>query len=214
MDYLKSRVSPKDCAGLLEKLGTNGQRFFSEEAIFLNGFGGAHEQKAAIGRIRRVWAWARKDDALKMGIGGLTPPETAQPLRLHWRDEHIASLLVGIESSAPLKTDLFGVCHTTSAKSHVLSAFGKRKWRDFRKGRLRVPADLGGTQATMIREEFEEAVAKCIELGLSRPSATLTYGDSTSEQAERMLFRTLLRSTPAEGRELLQEHGSWRPLRA
>merc|ERR1712039_752697 len=42
--------------------------------------------------------------------------------------DFVGSLLLGIEGSAPLKTNLFGQTHGPTGKSNALSAFGKQKW--------------------------------------------------------------------------------------
>merc|ERR1712244_14262 len=55
----------------------------------------------------------------------------------------VGSVLFGIESSAPQKSDFFGDKHGADAKSKATSAFGKRKWADYRPTDQGVPAQLG-----------------------------------------------------------------------
>jgi hypothetical protein len=201
--YLTSKLYLKDVS-VLEKLvfPPNGSTYLSDDEVFISGLGGdlfdeseAPVHETGIAGIRREWAWMPKSEA-EDDVRDLYPPETATRLRLESRDVALGSLLFGVESSAPLKEDLLGGAHGPSAKSKNTSAFGRRKWRDFRRGgrvrgqhpapaRLKVPAELGGVQMAMTRAKFEEVRKVCQKMELARPS-------TPDPAQEREFFKRLL----------------------
>lgn len=99
------------------------------------------------------------------------------------------ALLFGVESSAPLKDDLFGNTHSVEAKSKDTSAFGKRKWRDYRKGGQEVPGDLGAVRVDITAASFARFQAIAGSLELCKPS---TPSNIASLERERSFFRDIL----------------------
>uniref|UniRef100_A0A7S2PGM2 Uncharacterized protein n=1 Tax=Zooxanthella nutricula TaxID=1333877 RepID=A0A7S2PGM2_9DINO len=110
-------------------------------------------------------------------------------------------MLVGIESSAPLKEDVFGAQHATDGKSKEISAFGKRKWRDYRKGGQEVPAELGGARVTFNAGTFQRLVQVCDAANLSKPSD----GTSLSQESEQRLFKSLLVAPDKDISDILED---------
>merc|ERR1719277_487907 len=129
-----------------------------------------------------------KADAIMQEVVGAKPPKEGKQLQIHMEEKKISSLLFGIECSAPLKEDLWGHAHGPDAKSKAISAFGKRKWRDFRKGGQDVPADIGGMRVTVGQTQFQQIQDVCKQLKLCKPSE----GAMDIQEREREFFRELL----------------------
>jgi len=157
------------------------------------------------GKIEREWCWRAPEDAEHLQAEGLEPRPGALRHCLRQGKKHISSLLIGIECSAPLKEDLFGSSHGASATSKELSAFGKRKWRDYRKGGLEVPADLGGLHSCVTPGRFRDLVQVCSELQLCKPSEG-NVGDSRIQIREKRFFQLLLQSNDNEVAKIMKEH--------
>lgn len=156
--------------------------------------------------ISHEWRWMSKQEAANKDIFGLQPPEQdVKKAKFTQEQQHLASLLIGIENSAPLKDDLFGHSHTTEGKSKDVSAFGSRKWRDFRRGGQDVPADLGGIHVCVDENCFRRLREVCKSITLREPSALLT-GDKDDAKEEKELFQKLLQSPDQETEAILREH--------
>jgi len=206
--YLKATISAKDNSFSNVLFGTRGGKVSSKEKLFVHGSTCAsHVSKRC---VTRQWTWMRRQDAQKLGVHVLQPSSNAVPLRLLCEDNHVASLLIGIEASAPRKENFFGKKHTAAAKSNEYSAFGRRKWRDFRNGGLKVPTDRGGVQALLNRRTFEDFVKRCKELELCVPSSPGSLVDGNSHR-ERQFFQRLLQSCASETTDILEALGA-KPL--
>jgi hypothetical protein len=169
-----------------------------EQEVQLEAFGGTFPM--AKGSLRREWAWLTVGEAERLGTDGLFPPD--QRMSITREAGHLCSLLVGIESCAPWKDDLFGGSHGTSGRSKDISAFGKRKWRDFRRSGQEVPADLGGMHVTVDAPGFARLKSVCKELLLSPPSAG--YQPGPEQRVEKQLFRDLLQASDEEIGEIFR----------
>lgn len=184
-------------------------RFSTSEPRELHGFGGdagAGGLPCGVGVVTHEWEWLSPEAAEELGVVGFVRPEAWLPLSLAKERARVSSILVGIESSAPLKEDLFGHKHTPEAKSKEMSAFGKRKWRDYGKCGQEVPADLGGMRCTVSDVAFGRLRELCGALQLSRPSeASLSVGDEALD-AERRLFQELLQSGVEDADRILEVH--------
>jgi hypothetical protein len=172
--------------------------------------------------IKREWVWMPKSKAVQR-VKEMNPPSKAEPLKLEGMDIASGSLLFGIESSAPLRKDLFGGTHSAAAKSKDTSAFGRRKWRDFRKnGRvtgqppapicLKVPAELGGVQAIMTQAKFEEIVTICEKICFLIPSEP--KGGSQDFFQEEDFFKKLLCSDGSSSENLIRSYYAASDLRS
>jgi len=174
----------------------------SEDFACLNGFPGLDNQTGSgFGIVARAWKWMPRRNAIDRGVEGLEPAEGihAQVLHLSRQQTRISSILLGIEAAAPMKDDFFGCAHGVSAKSKDRSSFGKRKWRDFRRGGIKVPADLGGVQVLITHKMFEETIQNCAELKLCSPHQCSTGA------RERGLFQEILQATSPQATALLSE---------
>jgi len=199
--HLRVKI-PHSCSGIFE--GSVGPPSSgdgtSEEVASLDSFPGSHDE-TGFGVISRSWRWMTKREAIMTGVVGLEPAKDAdtQVLHLGLQKTNVASILLGLEASAPMKDDFFGCQHGASARSKDRSSFGKRKWRDFRRGGIKVPADLGGVQVILTKELFEETVKKCEEMKLRAPHKCSTGAD------ERALFEQILQETSTQAGVLLQQ---------
>jgi hypothetical protein len=175
----------------------------THEAGYLRGFGGL--MTTAKGTIIREWVWMNRGDAVRMGVTGMK--NVGNKMRLSWATQRVDGLLLGIECSAPLKDDAFGNSHSVDAKSKEVSAFGKRKWRDYRRGEEEVPADLGGTTVTLNIHKFNylQAVAEAVEL--CKPSDGCIREGRAQEkmELERHLFQGLLQAPDSEWDQIIQD---------
>jgi hypothetical protein len=111
-------------------------------------------------------------------------------------DAEVSAVLIGIEGSAPMKGNFFGQKHSIDATSNELSAFGKRKWRDYRATGQAVPAEKGGIQVCVDWEKLRncEYVIEQMKFGLPT--------DDCNED-EMQFFQQLLQGSDAEVSELL-----------
>merc|ERR1712113_130251 len=137
------------------------------------------------------WAWLSADRAASIGVHGLKRPEDKRVVDLYWKNQEVNALLMGIESSAPMRADAFGNTHSVDAKSKDLSAFGKRKWRDYRSGGEEVPADLGGIRVYVDEAKFSQLQQVCEAAKLCRPSDGIAQAD---QENEMQLFQELLKA--------------------
>jgi len=186
-----------------EALGglSNNQGFTTaEHGVELGGFAGLADVGAGV--LERQWEWRSAEDAAQVeGIGELGSSEAVAG-RSPLVRRHIQALLFGIEGSAPLKGDFFGHAHTPDGSSKELSAFGKRKWRDYRNGGQEVPADLGGLRLSIDDGLFTAIKEACSTIRLSAPSNN-EQGVLVSE--ERELFKKLLVSPDSTIQRLLED---------
>jgi hypothetical protein len=146
------------------------------------------------GTVSRDWRWMARDSARDGGVVGLVPPASLVPgvLTLERQTKNISALLFGVECSAPLKEDMFGNAHMPDAKSKQVSAFGKRKWRDFRSGGQPAPADMGGMLVYVNVARFQQ-----LQDFLGSPAYTLCDPSVPNKDAgdwERRLFSDILSS--------------------
>jgi len=111
------------------------------------------------------------------------------------------ALLIGIEASAPQKMSLFGDWHGVHARSKGQSAFGKRKWRDYR-ACGEVPASLGGMRVNINSGTFTSLQRLLSLVKLSLPSQPRR--NEKEEKEEKELFQQLLQATGPEARDLLE----------
>jgi len=126
---LVSQIHEKD-KDMFAPLFKTAPMFTMEEEQDLFGLLGG---SSGTGILMREWRWIPREEALSCKVIGYSPPGDGKSLMLHNEQKRINSLLVGIECSAPMKEDLWGNSHTPDAKPKEISAFGKRKWRDYRK---------------------------------------------------------------------------------
>jgi len=135
-----------------------------EEGTNLLGFGGLGPVK---GKICRQWEWLSMEEACQRKVAGLIPPQDG--FHVIRETEHISGILLGIEGSSPGKESFFGGKHTVTAKSQELSAFGERKWSDYRRGGEAVPADLGGMRVTVDDKKFRMLKEVCQRMICANP---------------------------------------------
>jgi len=173
----------------------NSESFRTEERTAdLNGFG---DSPPGPGLIIREWAWLEWDEAVELGTIGLQPP--ADALCVTRAPGHISSVLVGIEGSSWGKCNLFGNQHTMMGKSQDRSAFGKRKWREYKSAGLRVPAEIGGMHVAVDRASFILLQDTCEAARLLRPS-------ETGHKSEKAFFQKMLQSSDEQLDEILRDH--------
>jgi hypothetical protein len=218
--YLKSRLYLRD-ANVLEKfISPSGNTRITDDNVPVAGLGDGEDTETGEAYdgnqyIKREWVWIPKSEAEQREVKEMSPPPNAELLKLESKDIALGSLLFGIENSAPLKEDLFGGTHGTSAKSKETSAFGRRKWRDFRKnGRvtgqppapvcLKVPAELGGVQMVMTRAKFEEIMTICEKMDFLCPSEA--KGGSQDLLKEEDFFQKLLCCDASSSENLIQSY--------
>jgi len=194
------RVPPKDAKILGPVMRP---RFSTTNEEQLHGFGGSSSSRGGagsrFGTITREWQWLPKEEAVRRCVPGLVLPKKKFLVRRE--SGQLSALLLGIEGTAPMKESLFGGRHV-GAKSHQLSAFGKRKWRDYRNGGQEVPADLGGIHVTVDQSSFLKLREVVKELMMKPPSAG--YVEGPEQRVEKQLFRDLLSSTDNECAELIK----------
>merc|ERR1719210_2467847 len=116
-----------------------------------------------------------QEDALELNIPGMVPPNDR--LQIVKETNNLSALLVGIEGSAPYKESFFGATHSVKAKVNDVSAFGSKKWREYRKGGQEVPADLGGMHCVIDESVFEDIMELCDKLDLIKPSDGYKKGE-------------------------------------
>lgn len=221
--YLTCRLKRED-APVLEKFITPAGARLSDDFVFVSGLGDVQENDNAsfsLCPVKREWAWIEKSRAEELGFKDLKHPSDALKLKLQSTDASIGSLLFGIENSAPLKEDLFGGTHNASAKSKDVSAFGRRKWRDFRRHGQRlvgqwpappfckVPAELGGTQMTLGKTKFKEIQQVCQELKFCNPSKPCLESDPVQEKE---FFQALLCADSKQSRSIIEAYLAGTPL--
>jgi len=179
----------------------------TEQHASLQGFAGM-SQYVSVGVLTREWTWIPETAAMDMQlfgcIAGLDRPCDFRPLQLAKETKRLGSLLIGIESSAPLKEDLFGNTHNIDAKSKDRSAFGKPKWRAYGKGGHEVPADLGGIKVTVDEDAFSFFRHVCRIAGCHKPSSRDVPEKELEE--ERRLFRELLQEDDEGVEQVLVEY--------
>jgi hypothetical protein len=115
----------------------------------------------------------------------------------------VGSLLIGIESSAPLKTDLFGKRHGLDGASKVLSAFGKRKWRDYEHSGCHIPKARGGIRMDVDADSIDRLERLFSQLKLSKPSDR--YTAEAGQSKEKQLLRDLLQSSANEAEMIIEK---------
>lgn len=166
-----------------------------DDGVALGGFGDFPEN--AVGDIQRHWEWRLLSEVHCDHVEGMAPPKGQVAVPLRQETKLVSSLLVGIEGSAPFKEDCFDNIHMPDGKSKEISAFGKRKWRDYRRGGQDVPADLGGMRMSLTEGRFHEICEVCKNIRLSRPSSREQTMQATEE---REFFKKVL---VAPGRKVL-----------
>lgn len=165
----------------------NGElRTTNEEHVELLGFSFLQTR----GTIRRTWQWLTKDELSLIKVKGSTPPRGAPKLEMVRESVQTSSLLIGMESSAPLKEDIFGSSHGIDGKAKELSAFGKRKWRDYRSASQAMPADLGGMRTIVDPKAFLTLQEACSTLQLCQPSECFSQVTQIKEEVD--VFKQLL----------------------
>lgn len=169
-----------------------------EHGANLFGFGG---DLTGTGTITREWAWMSREEVERHGVAWRRPPENK--LRIIRETGHLNALLIGIEGSAPLKENLFGHKHGSTASSKDVSAFGKRKWRDYRSGGQEVPADFGGIHVNINSSCFDHLQEVCNMVSLSRPSCGYIPGHV--QHAEKELFREILQASDESAHQVLYD---------
>lgn len=169
-----------------------------EHGLNLDNFGGG--LRGRTGSITRSWVWMSRAEAAERKVAGLNPPEE----RLHIIHETapLSAVMIGIENSAPHKESFFTSKHGVSGVSKDVSAFGMRKWRDYRRGGQEVPADIGGMRMQIDQQAFQDLISLFKEAPLSRPSA----GYLREAAFERRLFRALLVASDEEAESILRDH--------
>jgi hypothetical protein len=164
-----------------------------EENVDVHGFSTLVNQPSTSGTIVREWKWMTSEELLDQKAKGIHAPPGATKLDVLTQRIPVSSLLVGIESCAPLKENIFGADHGLDAKSKELSAFGTRKWRDFRNGSQAVPSDIGGIRFSVNAARFAFFKKLCAEIALCQPSSC--FGQEQEPRDEIETFQLLLRSS-------------------
>jgi hypothetical protein len=108
----------------------------------------------------------------------------------------LSAILIGVEGSAPQKANLFGHKHTAEGHSNELSAFGKRKWRDYRATGQGIPADMGGIRVQVNAGKMAHCERVLDKMPVSAPSDEATLEEMT-------FFRHLLQASDEEALDLL-----------
>lgn len=117
---------------------------------------------------------------------------------------NLGSILFGIERSAPLKEDLLGGFHSPECVQGSLSAFGKRKWRDYWQSNCALPASIGGMHVRVGKRKLKAFERFLATFPLCRPSEGYIAGKEQDE--ERLLFRSLLQSSAEEAYAIIRRH--------
>ena len=97
-----------------------------------------------------------------------------------------------------MKQSFFGQKHTHEATSNRFSAFGKRKWRDYRATRQGVPAEMGGVLVDVTSEKLAQLERVIKMMACSKPSDELNY-------EEMKFFQSLLQGSDADVADLVIE---------
>jgi hypothetical protein len=116
----------------------------------------------------------------------------------------VGSILLGVERSAPLKKDLLGGYHSPDCSQGALSAFGKRKWRDYWQSQHALPADIGGMHVYLNKKTLKHFERFLQNVQLSKPSDG--YAAGKVQTTERTLFRSLLQSSSEEASVCISNH--------
>lgn len=106
-----------------------------------------------------------------------------------------------MERSAPLKKDLLGGYHSADCVQGDLSAFGKRKWRDYWQSQHALPANIGGMHVHVNRKKLRQFEKFLASLPLCLPSEGYTAAKEQSN--ERTLFQSLLQASSEEASALI-----------
>mmetsp|Transcript_55836 Transcript_55836/g.120716 ORF Transcript_55836/g.120716 Transcript_55836/m.120716 type:complete len:1072 (+) Transcript_55836:118-3333(+) len=171
----------------------------TEKAVDLHGF---NDNLSGPGTVQREWEWLTLEEASRREILGVDVPDEAS--RVVRQSSRLCSVLIGIEGSAAGKQSFFGSKHNLTAKQHRLSAFGKRKWRDYRAAGQEVPADIGGMHVSINESTFKDLQTAIGAVSLHRPSEGYVRG--RSQRKEKALFRELLESNSFRAEEVLRNH--------
>jgi len=212
--YLRSRISVRDKQILESAAGDKVLR--TEESMDLDGWpaltvrgrsSGDESSVTTKGPVIREWKWISKQAAGVEGVLGVAPPAGSPVTSLDLAKElaNSASILLGVENSAPLKEDLWGQSHGVDAKSKPVSAFGKRKWRDYRKGGQEAPAELGGVHVCVTEENFARMQELDESLPLITPSSLLLASEA-DRQSEQELFQRVLQSSDREMDAVMKDY--------
>jgi len=199
--HLRAALRSEDRSLFAPILGQKEKVRLTEERSELRGLGGCDP---GFGAVTREWKWLSIKAAQQCNTHGLVPPCHHWGLKLTQETKNISTLLIGIESSAPLKQDFFGRTHGPDGSSKEVSAFGKRKWRDYRRAGEEVPADLGGLRANVDEDCFMQLHEVCGMLRLCRPSDGVLH--TPEQRSEMELFRALLQDSDAEAGSILEDH--------
>jgi hypothetical protein len=167
--------------------------FTTEKGMPLRDFGG---HPGGNGTIWRQWEWLPRTRAAMHSTDGLFPPEDR--ITIKRETDHLSSILLGIENSAPHKENFFGGKHTAAAKHQDTSPFGTRKWKDYRKGGQEVPADIGGMHLSVDPKAFKSLQRLCRKVRLSKPYDGYASGNKEALRAEKDLFKELLQASDEE----------------
>merc|ERR1712194_861056 len=101
------------------------------------------------------------------------------------------------------KDDLWGHTHGANATSKSVSAFGKRKWRDYRRGGQDVPADLGGIRVCVTEAGFQELQDLASSIKMRSPSDGCIR-NIEEQEVELKLFRDLLQAPASDAARVLE----------
>jgi CRP-like cAMP-binding protein len=116
----------------------------------------------------------------------------------HAQHTGLSALLIGIEGSAPMKQNFFGMKHTVEATSNRLSAFGKRKWRDYRATGQGVPAEMGGVLMDVTTDKLSQCEFVIEKMACTKPSDEVNL-------EEVKFFQHLLQGSDADVADLMIE---------
>lgn len=199
--HLKCQLDEKDHSLFASILDQTFQTV--EESQDLRGFG---TLTTGVGAVTREWEWVPKEN-ISREVAGWRWAEQRAAVRLNKEARQISSLLIGIESSAPMKEDLFGGMHGPDAKSKSTSAFGKRKWRDYVGTGVDIPAHLGGMEVKVDICKFQVLMDLCESLNLCKPSDGALFDSQQQEEME--FFRTLLQDGDAQNSSTILDRMSF-----
>lgn len=153
------------------------------------------DDEATASRPRRASSTSSGSKSISSFITKTSKVKYEEAVTTHF----VGSLLLGIESSAPLKTDFFGQRHGLDGASKPLSAFGKQKWKNYQLSGLCIPRTHGGIRMDMDADRLAQLEQIFSQLELCRPSEQ----HQRHQNEEKSLFRQLLQSSSSEAARII-----------
>lgn len=171
------------------------------------------ESRGDEGRTRKTtFLWVNEDGSGQMSLEAVSGAELWVEARKREEKHKVASVLIGLEGTAPQRKSPFGVEHDASGTSAKVSATGGRKWRAYgRNNALQIPSDHGGMHLKITRPMFQEFMDTCEVLNLVDPGEDLvdedhvySRGDLERRYAEKELFKNILAGNGRQANEAVE----------